>query len=71
MSQRRTFDKGFKVMTIERCLSGKPTTEVAKKPDLRNELVSGRKREYQQKKEGSFYGHGKSTLAANAHWLLR
>jgi transposase InsO family protein len=58
MSQRRKFDKEFKVMTVELCLSGKSITEVAAELGLRPELVSRWKREYEQKKGGSFSGHG-------------
>jgi transposase len=63
MSQRRKFDKAFKLMTVELCLSGKSTTEVATELGLRPELVSRWKREYEQRKEGSFSGHGKPALS--------
>jgi transposase len=63
MSQRRKFDKAFKLMTVELCLSGKSTTEVAAELGLRPELVSRWKREYEQRKDGSFSGHGKPALS--------
>lgn len=64
MSQRRKFDKEFKLMTVELCRSGKSTTEVATELGLRSELVSRWNREYQERKEGSFSGHGKPALSA-------
>ncbi len=50
-------------MTVELCISGKSTSEVAAELGLRPELVSRWKREYEQRKEGSFSGHGKRTLS--------
>ncbi len=64
MSQRRKFDKDFKLMTVELCRSGKSTTEVAEELGLRSELVSRWKREYQERKQGSFSGHGRPSLSA-------
>lgn len=62
--QRRQFDKEFKIMAVELCLSGKPTSEVAADLGLRTELLGRWKREYQQRKEGSFSGYGKPALSA-------
>lgn len=62
--ERRKFDKEFKIMAVELCLSGKPTSEVAEELGLRTELIGRWKREYQQRKEGSFSGHGKPSLTA-------
>ena len=69
--ERRQFDKEFKIMTVELCLSGKSTTEVAEELGLRPELVSRWKREYQQKKEGSFSGQGKPALSAEQTEIAR
>lgn len=69
--ERRKFDKEFKLMTVELCLSGKPTSEVAEELGLRPELVSRWKREYQQKKDGSFSGHGKPSLTAEQAEIAR
>lgn len=71
MSERRKFDKAFKLMTVELCLSGKSTTEVAAELGLRPELVSRWKREYEQRKEGSFSGHGKPALSAEQAEIAR
>ena len=57
--QRRQFDKEFKVMAVELCQSGKPTSTVAGELGLRPELVNRWKREYEQRKIGSFSGRSK------------
>ena len=62
--QRRQFDKEFKIMAVEICQSGKSTSEVAEELGLRTELVNRWKREYQERKEGSFSGQGKPALTA-------
>ena len=49
-------------MAVELCLSGKPTGEVANKLGVRADLLSRWKREYKQKREGGFSGHGKPSL---------
>jgi transposase len=58
--ERRKFDKEFKLMTVELCLSGKPTSEVAEELGLRTELVSRWKREYQLKKAVSTFSKNDS-----------
>jgi transposase len=57
--QRRQFDKEFKLMAVELCRSGKSTCKVAEELGLRPELVNRWKREYEQRKAGSFSGNGK------------
>jgi len=59
---KRQFDRSFKVMAVELCFSGKPTCEVANELGIRADLLSRWKREYKQKREGSFSGHGKPSL---------
>ncbi len=71
MSQRRKFDKAFKLMSVELCLSGKSTSEVAAELGLRPQLVSRWKREYEQRKDGSFSGHGKPALSAEQAQIAR
>jgi transposase len=71
MSERRKFDKAFKLMTVELWLSGKSTSEVAADLGLRLQLVSRWKREYEQRKEGSFSGHGKPALTAEQAEIAR
>jgi len=48
-------------MTVNLCLSGKTTVEVADELGIRRELVARWKREYNQYREGSFSGHGNDT----------
>ena len=60
--EKRYFDRAFKVMTVELCLSGKATNQVAEELGIRADLLSRWKREYKQRKEGSFPGHGKPSL---------
>lgn len=60
--ERRQFDRAFKVMAVELCLSGKPNSEVAEELGIRVDLLSRWKREYKQRKESSFSGHGKPSL---------
>ena len=60
--EKRHFDRAFKVMAVELCLSGKPTSKVAEELDIRADLLSRWKREYKRKREGSFSGHGKPSL---------
>ena len=62
--ERQQFDRAFKVMAVELCLSGKPTGEVAQELGIRANLLSRWKREYKQRKEGSFSGHGKPSLSS-------
>jgi transposase len=60
--ERRHFDKEFKEMTINLCLSGKSTSEVADELGIRRELVARWKREYNQYGFGSFSGHGNANM---------
>lgn len=60
--EKRQFDRAFKVMAVELCFSGKPTCEVAEELGIRADLLSRWKREYKQKNEGSFSGHGKPSM---------
>jgi len=60
---RRIYDKAFKVMAVELCLSGKETGEVAKDLEITRSLLNRWKREYAAKKGGSFSGQGKAALS--------
>ena len=61
--EKRYFDRAFKVMAVELCLSCKSTGEVAQELGIRANLLSRWKREYKQKREGSFSGQGKPSLS--------
>ncbi|UII20268.1 transposase [Fulvivirga ligni] len=68
---RREFDKEFKQMAVNLCLSGKSTREVADELGLRTELVTRWKREYNEYKEGSFSGHGNQNLTSEQKEIAR
>jgi len=60
--ERRSFDKEFKQMAVNLCMTGKPTREVAEELGVRPELVRRWNREHEQFQEGSFPGKGKPIL---------
>ena len=55
---RRKFDKEFKLMAVNLCLTGKKTREVAEDLDITVDLLNRWEREHNQFKEVSFSGHG-------------
>ena len=69
--ERRHFDKEFKLMAVNLCLTGKSTREVAEELGLRTELVTRWKREYNQFKEGSFSGHGNINMTEEQKEIAR
>ena len=69
--ERRHYDKEFKLMAVNLCLSGKPTGMVAADLGLRPELVRRWKREYLQYDEGSFSGHGNQNMTAEQKEITR
>jgi len=69
--ERRSFDKEFKQMSVNLCLTGKPTREVAEELGLRPELVRRWNREYEQFQEGSFSGHGNANLTDEQKEIAR
>ena len=56
--ERRHYDKEFKQMAVNLCLTGKSTREVAGELGIRIELVRRWKREFEQYDQGSFSCHG-------------
>tara|TARA_R110000868_G_C10823757_1_gene758819 strand:- start:885 stop:1199 length:315 start_codon:yes stop_codon:yes gene_type:complete len=69
--ERRHFDKEFKLMAVNLCLSGNSTKEVAEDLGVRPELVRRWKREYEQYSEGSFSGHGNANLTTDQKEIAR
>ncbi|MEK6482594.1 IS3 family transposase [Catalinimonas sp. 4WD22] len=69
--ERRKYDKEFKIMAVELCLTGKPAIKVAEELGIRLDLLSRWKKEYQQKKEGSFSGYGKPALSPEQAEIAR
>jgi transposase len=69
--ERRHFEKEFKLMAINLCLTGKPTKEVAQDLDIRPELIRRWKREHEQYREGSFSGYGNANLTNEQKEIVR
>mgnify|MGYP003658969749 CR=1 FL=1 len=69
--ERRNFDKEFKMMAVNLCLTGKPTKEVASELGIRCELVRRWKREHERYKEGSFSGHGNHNMTDEEKEIFR
>ena len=59
---RRKYDKEFKLMAVNLCLTGKSASEVARELGVKPDLVSRWKREHNQFKQGSFSGHGNENM---------
>lgn len=68
---RRKYDKEFKMMAVNLCLSGKTPSEVANDLGIRAELVSRWKREFKQFEEGSFSGQGNMNMTAEQKEIAR
>lgn len=56
--ERRHFDKEFKEMVVNLCLSGKSPKSIADELGIRDELIRRWRREYEKYQGGSFSGHG-------------
>lgn len=69
--ERRSFDKEFKMMAVNLCLTGKSTQTVADELGIRDELVRRWNREYKQFSEGSFSGHGNANLTTEQKEIVR
>ena len=68
---RRKFDKEFKLMTVELSKSRENLNDLAKELDIRAELIYRWRREFLEKKEGSFPGHGKPRQTAEEAEIAR
>ena len=53
--ERRHYDKEFKLMAVNLCLTGKTAREVAEDLGIKVDLVRRWRREYEQYEEGSFF----------------
>jgi transposase len=69
--ERRQFDKEFKLMAVNLCLTGRSTNTVAEELGIRDELIRRWKREYEQFSEGSFSGHGNANLTTEQKEIAR
>ncbi|WP_394351953.1 transposase [Rhodocytophaga rosea] len=61
---RRKFDKEFKLMTVELSKSRTDYGQLARELDISPDLIYRWRKEYLDKKEGGFPGHGKPKLTA-------
>ena len=69
--ERRHFDREFKQMAVNLCLTGKPVKEVATELGIRDELLRRWRREFNQYGEGSFSGHGNANLTPEQKEITR
>ena len=69
--ERRMFDKEFKLMAVNLCLTGKATREVADELGIAVDLVNRWRREHQQYREGSFSGHGNANMTDEQKEIAR
>lgn len=69
--ERRHFDKEFKLMAVNLCLTGKATKIVSEELGIRPELIRRWKREYDQYNESSFSGHGNANLTTDQKEIVQ
>jgi transposase len=69
--ERRHFDKAYKEMVINLCLSGKSAKQVGLELGIREELIRRWKREFHQYESGSFSGHGHVNMTQEQKEILR
>lgn len=69
--ERRHYDKEFKLMAVNLCLTGKTAREVAEDLGIKVDLVRRWRREYEQYEEGSFSGHGNANLTDDQKEIAR
>ncbi len=60
--ERKKYDKSFKQMAVELCLTGKSTREVGQDLDVRTELITRWKREFTEYGKNSFAVNGKAVM---------
>lgn len=69
--ERRSYDKEFKLMAVNLCLTGKSTNDVAQDLGIRSELVRRWKRESKDFGDNSFPGNGKVSLTDDQKEIQR
>ena len=60
--ERKHYDREYKQMAVNLCLTGRPVSEVAKELGIRSEMLRRWRREFSEYGEGSFSGHVKANL---------
>jgi len=68
---RRKYDKEFKMMVVNLCLSGKQSKDIAAEMDLDRRMVQRWVREYQQYEDNSFKGNGHPVLTSEEAEIAR
>lgn len=69
--ERRYFDKEYKEMAVNLCLTGKSPTEVAHELGIKPDLVCRWRREYDRFQGGSFSGHGNVNMTPEQKEIAR
>jgi len=69
--ERRSFDKEFKLMSVNLCYTGKTSGQVGEELGIRAELVRRWMREHENKGGRSFPGKGKIDLSADQAEIVR
>lgn len=68
---RKKYDKEFKTMVVNLCLSGRDSKDVALEMDLDKSMVRRWIREYKIYKENSFQGNGKAVMTPEQEEIAR
>jgi transposase len=68
---RRKYDKEFKTMVVNLCLSGRKSIEVALEMDLDRSMVQRWVREYNTYKDNSFKGNGNPVMTVEQEEIAR
>lgn len=69
--ERRNYDKEFKLMAVNLCLTGKSAREVSEELGVRSEIIRRWVKEYEKKEEQSFPGKGKVNLNPEQAEIIR
>ena len=69
--ERRHFDKDFKEMAVELCLTGKSPTDVARELGIKPDLVCRWRRESEKYGTGRFSGNGNANLTEEQKEIAR
>jgi len=68
---RRKYDKEFKLMVVNLCLSGKDPKDIATEMDLDKGMVLRWIREYRTYSDNSFKGNGNAVMTAEQEEIAR
>lgn len=69
--ERRHFDKEFKLMAVNLCLSGKTAGSVASELGISSEMLRRWRREYEQFQSGCFSGNGRANMTEDQREIAR